>query len=278
MALNRKKLLRRAVTTAAGSAVLALFFLYLPKWCGALLLLAAGLAGVYEFRSIAHGFGLRLQKLPPVLTMMFGMATLYFDALRLEWLPYLAVGAAFLESLIPSKSSIKRILPEVGVSLVACGYLGFAIIFTAYIFHIDGMRGRILMIFFVLLVWAGDSAAYLVGSTIGKRKIAPVISPNKTVAGSIANFAGAAAAAWAAKAMVLPDLTWVDVIALTLMFGILGLMGDLVESSWKRGSRLKDSGRLFPGHGGVLDRIDSIFLTAPMFYFYVARVTGLAGG
>jgi len=267
-------LANRIVTTVVGSGVLAIFFLALPKWCGALMLLVIGLLGVYEFRHIAAGFGLRLQKLPPTLTLIYGLAALYLDWLPMSWIAYITVAAAFLESLIPP-ANVKRILPEVGVALTASAYIGFAIIALAYIFHIDGMTGRLLIVFCILMVWFGDSAAYLVGSTLGRRKIAPVISPNKTVAGTIANFMGAAAMALIAKFTVFPRLDYVDVLALTLIFGLLGFWGDLVESSWKRGSRIKDSGRLFPGHGGILDRIDSIFLTAPVFYLYVTEFTPL---
>ncbi len=264
------------MTALVGAAVLAVFILYLPKWWFHLFLAVFGLVGVFEARRLARNFGYRLYLLPVITTIILGIGSLYLSWLDLAWLPYLVVALSVLLVLVPS-SDLSKSLPQAGIAITASAYLGFALISLAYLFQLSSPiseypdSGRLLVVFFVLMVWAGDSAAYLVGSTLGKHKISPLISPNKTFEGAIANLIGNFLFAWLGRATLLPELTVKDVVVLALMFGILGFYGDLVESSWKRGSGIKDSGSFLPGHGGVLDRLDSIFLTAPVFYMFITR-------
>lgn len=113
--------------------------------------------------------------------------------------------------------------------------------------------------------WVGDTTAYLVGSLVGRRRLAPRISPGKTWEGTIAGFLGAALATVAVCALafgVPPPAELVAIVALAI--GPAGLAGDLAESALKRAAAVKDSGTIFPGHGGVLDRIDSLMGAAPL--------------
>jgi phosphatidate cytidylyltransferase len=121
-------------------------------------------------------------------------------------------------------------------------------------------------IFMALLpTWAADVAGYVVGSVIGRRKLAPRISPGKTWEGTIAGFVAAALAVWFVGTQVFsPSLRTEILVALALAIGPAGLLGDLLESALKRAAGVKDSGTIFPGHGGVLDRIDSLLLVAPV--------------
>jgi phosphatidate cytidylyltransferase len=172
---------------------------------------------------------------------------------------------------------MKHSLPSAGVSIAVCCYLGFALISLAYIFYIPDTlasgtdAGRWLIVFCILMVWSGDSAAYLVGSSMGRRRIAPVVSPGKTYEGTFANLVGNFVFAYIASKTFLTELQFHDVLILSLIFWFFGFYGDLIESSWKRGSGIKDSSHLFPGHGGIMDRVDSMFLTLPLFYFYMTR-------
>jgi phosphatidate cytidylyltransferase len=113
-----------------------------------------------------------------------------------------------------------------------------------------------------LAVWAADVSAYVVGSRFGRNKIAPRISPGKTWEGTIAGFAAAAAVVilWNRPFLAFPD----SALAVALLFGPTAFAGDLLESWVKRRAGVKDSGRLIPGHGGVLDRIDSLVAAAPL--------------
>ena len=120
----------------------------------------------------------------------------------------------------------------------------------------------------ILIVMAGDTFAFYTGSTIGRRKLYPVVSPNKSVEGALGGLAGSVAGAFIARATFFPQLTAVDALATALLLGVLGQLGDLFESLLKRSFGVKDSGVIVPGHGGILDRLDSVLFAAPAAFFY----------
>ncbi len=120
----------------------------------------------------------------------------------------------------------------------------------------------------MVIVMAGDTGAYYVGSTVGKRKLYPIVSPNKSVEGSLGGLMGSMVGAFIAKATFFSDLSAFDCVATSLLLGGLGQLGDLFESMLKRSFGVKDSGRIFPGHGGMLDRLDSILFAAPAAFLY----------
>ena len=124
-------------------------------------------------------------------------------------------------------------------------------------------------IFFVLaVVFALDTSAYYVGTYAGRHKLYPAVSPKKTWEGAIGGLIGALFAAWLFKRCFWGDLAWLHLLVLTLCMGVCGEVGDLVESMIKRSMHVKDSGTLLPGHGGILDRIDSLLFVAPIVYYY----------
>lgn len=123
-----------------------------------------------------------------------------------------------------------------------------------------------------LLIWATDILAYYTGKTLGRRKLAPSISPKKTWEGSVGGALGAVGAAVALKLTLIDFLAWPHVVALALICGIISQIGDLAESRFKRSVGAKDSGTILPGHGGVLDRFDAMVLAAPLAYLYLAYV------
>jgi len=270
MSLNRQTLIRRIGTAVGGLLVLFLFVWLLPKWCLHLLLVGLCLIGVMEFETIAKAMGYRIYRTVVFGTLFLGIASIYTTKVHLVWVPYLSMALCGLVSLFPGED-MKKSFPQVGISLLATAYLGFTFIAIAYLFNVD-VVGRMLVTFCLLMVWAGDTTAYFVGSMLGKHKIAPKASPKKTYEGTFGNLLGNFAMAWLAKSFVFPQMDFVDVIVLSLAFGLLGFFGDIIESTWKRGAGIKDSGHIFPGHGGLLDRIDSIFMTAPILYVYMKYV------
>ena len=155
---------------------------------------------------------------------------------------------------------------------------------AVYVGGLLAMYPRILLLpggeFWVLLgiltVSLGDTFAYAVGRTIGKRKIAPVLSPNKTVEGALGGLLGSVACAVVFAGMFLPAIPAWYAAASGIAVGATGQAGDLFESMLKRAAGVKDSGTLFPGHGGVFDRADAILASAPPLYL-LAAMSPLAG-
>ena len=131
----------------------------------------------------------------------------------------------------------------------------------------DGIGARLVFLA-ALLTWATDTAAYLVGVAIGRHKLIPRISPNKTVEGGIGGLLGAALAGWICTRTFTPFLTPLAGTLLGVAVGFVGQLGDLVESLIKRDAGIKDSAELIPGHGGILDRFDSLLFTVPVLYYY----------
>lgn len=131
-------------------------------------------------------------------------------------------------------------------------------------------------IFFLLAVnYAGDTGAYYVGRTLGRHKLAPMISPQKTIEGSLGGLAANLLAAWIFQASLFSSYSFIPLASLGLAIGVVSQTGDLLESMFKRTARVKDSGSLFPGHGGLLDRMDSLLPAAPVVYFYIKFILPL---
>ncbi len=127
----------------------------------------------------------------------------------------------------------------------------------------------------MLAIWASDSFAYIVGRLVGKTPLFPRISPKKTIEGSVGGVLGAVAMIALLKLVWVPFLDWSDVVVLGIICGALGQLGDLAESLFKRSVGVKDSGAYFPGHGGMLDRIDAMLVAMPLVVFYLDHVRDL---
>jgi phosphatidate cytidylyltransferase len=138
----------------------------------------------------------------------------------------------------------------------------------------DFKNGDGIILFLVLVTWIGDAGAYYIGKSFGQRKLYANISPGKTVEGAVGGLVSSLAVAFIGKVFFLPSLSWNDCLGLGLLLGVLGQLGDLTESLFKRSVGIKDSGGLIPAHGGVLDKIDSLLFTAPAFYYYLLLVKG----
>lgn len=133
-------------------------------------------------------------------------------------------------------------------------------------------NGFNIVLLVLVATWSTDTFAYFVGINLGRRKLAPVISPNKSMEGSIGGVAGSILAVLIVG-LAGRQLSVLDCVVLGLVIGIIGQVGDLLESAFKRMAGVKDSGRLIPGHGGILDRFDSLYLTAPLVYYYLKLFT-----
>lgn len=128
--------------------------------------------------------------------------------------------------------------------------------------------GRIWILLLILGIVASDTFAYAFGRLFGKRKLAPRVSPGKTWAGAFGGVVGTMVTVAVFKLVALPELRWWEIVALGVPLSVFGQLGDLAESLVKRGFGVKDSGKLIPGHGGVLDRLDALMFGAPIVLLY----------
>ncbi len=187
---------------------------------------------------------------------------------------WLLVAGTGLIMLVEIFRSDPRPEAVIGGTVVSWLYLAIPLSHFMWLRGSEGILGYVggggawLVFALWLIVWISDTFAYLVGRTWGRKKIIPAVSPNKTWEGTIAGFISAGLTSMAFS-QILPSLGWtVSYAAMVgLVIGVAALLGDLAESRLKRGVGVKDSGTTLPGHGGILDRFDSILFCVPVLYY-----------
>jgi phosphatidate cytidylyltransferase len=196
---------------------------------------------------------------PGVFGFLAGLVIFFFPQLTLVGVAILVV-AAFITSL--RHDNLRDVLPQ-----VACAFLGAFYTFAPWRFAIDLRQTSVHLLFFALaLNWIGDSAAYYVGRQFGKHKLAPTVSPGKSWEGAIASVFGSVVFGVLYLGRFVPQIAWWQVVLIAMAANVAGQLGDLSESAMKRGAGVKDSGNLLPGHGGMLDRVDSSLFALPVVY------------
>ncbi|WP_125982457.1 phosphatidate cytidylyltransferase [Loigolactobacillus iwatensis] len=204
---------------------------------------------------------------------LLGALTLLAVMVPDSWLPaninrlyfiYLFV-MLLLVNMVFSKNRLN--FDDVGVTALAALYIG-----TGFYYFIVARETSVMMLFYIMFViWSTDIGAYQIGRKLGKHKLAPLISPNKTWEGSIGGTICALIVGGVFTYFV-PQIqvyAWPVMLLLTLVFSIVGQLGDLVESAYKRYYGVKDSGKILPGHGGILDRFDSLLFVLPILHLFL---------
>jgi phosphatidate cytidylyltransferase len=265
----------------ASSIVLIPVFVWVtsgaPAWVFQLLVVAASAVAC---RELARMFERTGRPIATWLTVGVGAAltasfatSLYaglgIDGRAARWMPTpelaLLIGVGLICS-APLWSSGRPLVESTANTLFGAIYIGWLL---GYAIWLQGRAdGPQLVLFLVGVTWAGESAAYLVGSSVGRHRLAPVLSPGKTVEGAIAQLIVSIAAALALGFWLLPACGLLGAAGAGVVLGVVGQVGDLAESAIKRSIGTKDTGDLIPGHGGMLDRIDSLLFNAPALYLY----------
>lgn len=266
------KLQRELSALVAIPAVLAILWLA-PAWAFGSLVALLALATLAEFYRLAERSG---APVPKWIALAVAAATLAAAVVPTPSPSGLTVAgglsaaaALFAVTLMVSGISVGQALS--GTAVTALGFPMIVFPCCALIWldraSLGGASSRFgprLIIFLLLTIWGCDSFAYYVGRTFGRHKLAPEISPKKTIEGSIGGLVGSVGIAVGAAMLFLPEFRPAEAAVVGGLASSAGQIGDLVESMFKRGAGVKDSGHFLPGHGGFYDRVDSLLFAAPV--------------
>jgi phosphatidate cytidylyltransferase len=223
----------------------------------------------------------------PVWARVAGVLLGVFVSATLAWCPRPEALAAALVIATLASGVIHLVRPgDISTAPARTGLMLFGILYIPLLLTplalLKRMPSGVAWIILSLTVtWFADTGAYFTGRAIGRHKLYPAISPGKTVEGAIGGLVFSIGAAVLAHLWYMPELPWLDGVLVALPASALGQAGDLVESLVKRAFKVKDSGWILPGHGGLLDRIDAVLFAAPYVYLYaryVFPVLGAAAG
>jgi phosphatidate cytidylyltransferase len=251
--------MKRVATAAALIPVIVYVVIWAPEWFFFLILTVAALLSYREYDGIAAAYGFGN---PGWIGYPAGLAVLFWRSDL--WL------ALVLLAILAATASMRA--AHLAHTLPRAALLGFGVLYVFGCWRCAIPLREISphwLMFALLVNWAGDAGAYYVGRAFGKHKLAPRVSPKKTVEGAAASVFFAILIAGGYLLINIRTLPWWHALAVAVLANIAGQLGDLAESAMKRGANIKDSGTLLPGHGGFLDRVDSTLFALPVVYAYV---------
>jgi phosphatidate cytidylyltransferase len=256
----------KRVLTAAVLVPLVLFIILRGSYLLLLIVtaLVAALAA-WEYLAIADAHGAKTPRILTLLCIAALYASAWYDQQTL--LPVVALAALILLVVCSFRSPLNRVLPDTAFSTFGLLYCGLTLLTVPLLRQQP--NGPTQLVFLFCAVWSGDVVALYVGRNLGRHKLAPNISPNKTWEGTAGSIAGSVLVTIALfySRLLHFEGSLAYWLILAVVVNIAAQIGDLVESAIKRGAGIKDSGTLLPGHGGILDRIDALLLAAPALWY-----------
>jgi len=234
-----------------------------------LLVLVAIFVGLIEFYAMARAGGIEVLRPLGIVAGLSLSAVMFFKASSGPWLASALAGlvmALFVGLLVGGKDP-KGAAVRLSVTLLGVVYVAGLLSFPALLRAMD--QGKTYVFYLALVTWAGDIGAFYVGTMLGRHRLSPSISAGKTVEGGVGGLLCSVLASCVARIWFWDRLGLGQSVALGLGLGVVGQVGDLCESMLKRSFGVKDAGVLIPGHGGVLDRVDSVLFTGPVLYLVV---------
>lgn len=254
---------------------------YFPEtvWIFVAIAALALAAGLFEFYSLTKKLELKADAAVGYLGATALTVAFIFDAPVAEPNLLLLTLAGFVIVVLVTQTfrfqkDFTKMLGGIGVTILGVLYLAFLggfLIATRVGFEDRRYLSTHLLGYFFLVLMGSDTGAYFIGKAFGKHKLVPKISPGKTWEGLIGGVVAAAAFAALATFWFFPELPYRFSIPLAVVMAGVGVLGDLAESAMKRGAKTKDAASILPGHGGLLDRLDSLLLNAPILYYF-ARI------
>lgn len=253
--------MKRVLTAVALVPGVLYVVLWSPDWAVLGVTALVALLCYHEFSGIAAAY------------QAGGLGPLgYAAGLLILWRPLESLGVLVIVALIAMALAMGAADLRAGILRAAFLLLGVAYVFGCWRYApLLRAENRYWLLYALVLNWVGDIGAYYVGRSFGRHKLAPVVSPGKSWEGAAASLATSLLFGFFFLRWAMPAVPAPAVLGLTAGANIAGQLGDLCESALKRGGGVKDSGTLLPGHGGMLDRVDSTLFTLPVVYFYVAH-------
>lgn len=261
-------LVKRIISSIALIGVIIAVIIF--QWLFNVMVLAFIVIGLYEFFGMLEKKGISIYK-------YFGIAVgiiiplsimLRFELTKKWELLFIVLTLLFLIVMQFKRRRNTGVIVNISTTIFGILYVSWFFSFLIKIRHLPDGAGLFAGV--LLITKLGDIGAYLVGVRFGKRPLIPRISPNKSLEGSIGGLIFSVLGALASRPLL--NLSYAHLVFIGIFLGILGQLGDLSESLMKRDCEVKDAGRILPGMGGVLDVIDSLLFTAPVFYFYASIV------
>jgi phosphatidate cytidylyltransferase len=239
-----------------------------PAYFTALLLVAAAV-GQYEFYRMAGARGFHPASALGIVLGLFVVLDFYhpFPTGPGAFFPVAVSMLVIMIARLFSPRPVDGALEDVASTFLGVFYV--ALLFAFQVAIRVGQDGREWLVFLYFVIWASDIGAYAVGMPFGKHRLYEKVSPKKSIEGFVGSLAAAAGMALLCRAWFMPPVGMAEAVGIALALAAIGTVGDLVESLFKRAAGVKDSGSVIPGHGGVLDRMDSMLFAAPVLYYYL---------
>jgi len=267
--------LKRWITGLAALPFLA-FFIWMGGWTFGVFVAAAGVVALWEYYRIVFALG-GPDAFSPIPFTGFLIGPLIIGAACLGS-PAAIIALVVADLLVVTLCGLYRYRFDATVVETIAKQLTGLIYIPVLLAHVILLRaapaGIEWIVFLLVLVFANDIGALYAGLSFGRHKLCPAVSPGKTIEGSIGGLSACIGLGALYKQLFFPDLPWAPSLVFFLCVGVAGPLGDLFESMLKRHAKVKDSGVLFPGHGGILDRIDALLFAAPVAYYWRMYIFG----
>jgi len=256
----------------SGLLFLPIFYLFTwrlhPLYFCALVMVAAAL-GQHEFYRMARARGFNPHAVLGIALGAVLILDIYHPLLPEEGTFFIATASVLLAMLarLFSSRSVEGALEDVATTVLGVFYV--ALLFGFQVAIRTGNDGKQWLVFLYFIIWASDVGAYSIGIPFGRHRLYEKISPKKSIEGFVGALIASAGMALICRIWFMPAIDIGAIVGISLILAIAGTVGDLVESLFKRAAGVKDSGAMIPGHGGILDRMDSMLFAAPVLYYYL---------
>lgn len=261
--------MKRVITALIGVPIVYSIILFLPSPFTVALIVLSALAMLKEYFEMMKINSMKPFELEGYL-LVFVIVFLFYLKIDLLRLFIFTIPSLILIILISKRDEFSTLLLNGSYSLMGIIYIG---VFSSYLLLIYNYKwgeanGKELLIYLISIIWLSDTGAYYIGRYFGRHSLAPRLSPKKTIEGAIGGVIFAIIGGVIMR-LLLKNIGYIESIVLSIFLSIIGQVGDLIESSFKRALKVKDAGTILPGHGGVMDRMDGLIFSAPFMYLYI---------